>query len=769
MSFRKTNLKTSGQSQTSQSPLGTLGATLYTNSRTMGGIFCKVPGKQGVYRLRVGTALKQHWQMRHRGFVTSVGKFVSWVFSKRAVHPRIPRRSQTISLENNSSPSDEDGNGNHRNEVMQLPMKPKCLLKGHSAQETRLLKERPGDMWSPGSPLEHMDLKTLVNDSTLSALPFSCQKQLVGLLPKSDVQVTKDRVHLSSTALNNEFFNFAAAEWMQRLAEGEFVPETQIRKKQDKDKPTESWKEVFFEEYYGEKSDLMHKELMEDVENGGEDLDELEPPPLSPMVATIPSEDLLDFDVAVEQDGAYPRLLKVEPELPTSNSSTIRCPPTALCTTPLKRCGSRINRAAQHHRNRACFRKGWRRFGSQKSWLTPRSKSIEGKGVGHSESLSAKTKHKRDHVANCTCWSHGSTCERCLASTSKLTEVRGRVGRSTAEKANGGNNFGTSERSATIPGSARIICKRSRLGEVSSEDQDEISSPIISPACSSQNGGKERPVPKKSRPGRSKRKRRACRGCSMDVGSADEALSWWKALQGVDPYFSMWDPVGISPDFLYAAYSLFPSVPLLPEDEEARRSTLKLPEIVRSNSDMTESLTITTTTISDSCRDSVNERLGCFGITSSSIHDHAFGKLPWSGLLPKETQNIGRDIAMSFTGTSKNGKAEAKPGLVGFPRSLFEAFPLFSDHRHNECDGEGASRKPVCSEEFLTNGLRHQRQGSCDSLGTAIWCATVTSIPVCSPTLSAVAVQVGRSPLDHLSTSQSAVNGREGKGWSHHR
>uniref|UniRef100_A0A8C4QZY6 HTH HARE-type domain-containing protein n=1 Tax=Eptatretus burgeri TaxID=7764 RepID=A0A8C4QZY6_EPTBU len=42
-------------SQTSQSPLGTLGATLYTNSRAMGGIFYKVPGKQGVYRLRVGT------------------------------------------------------------------------------------------------------------------------------------------------------------------------------------------------------------------------------------------------------------------------------------------------------------------------------------------------------------------------------------------------------------------------------------------------------------------------------------------------------------------------------------------------------------------------------------------------------------------------------------------------------------------------------------------------------------------------------------------
>lgn len=97
---------------------------------------------------------------------------------------------------------------------------------------------------------------------------------------------------VSSSALNNEFFTSAAQSWKERLAEGqcncfqliligiqfkamswnivecnlffimqlfsftgEFTPELQLRMRQEieKEKKVEHWKEVFFENYYGEK------------------------------------------------------------------------------------------------------------------------------------------------------------------------------------------------------------------------------------------------------------------------------------------------------------------------------------------------------------------------------------------------------------------------------------------------------------------------------------------------------------------------------------
>ncbi|KAF2986958.1 hypothetical protein EK904_000471, partial [Melospiza melodia maxima] len=59
---------------------------------------------------------------------------------------------------------------------------------------------------------------------------------------------------LSSSALNNEFFTSAAQGWKERLSEGEFTPEMQLRIRQEieKEKKVELWKEHFFESYYGQ-------------------------------------------------------------------------------------------------------------------------------------------------------------------------------------------------------------------------------------------------------------------------------------------------------------------------------------------------------------------------------------------------------------------------------------------------------------------------------------------------------------------------------------
>ncbi|NXH47923.1 ASX protein, partial [Dicaeum eximium] len=67
---------------------------------------------------------------------------------------------------------------------------------------------------------------------------------------------------LSSSALNNEFFTSAAQGWKERLSEGEFTPEMQLRIRQEieKEKKVELWKEHFFESYYGQSSGLSPEE-----------------------------------------------------------------------------------------------------------------------------------------------------------------------------------------------------------------------------------------------------------------------------------------------------------------------------------------------------------------------------------------------------------------------------------------------------------------------------------------------------------------------------
>ncbi|XP_018410824.1 PREDICTED: putative Polycomb group protein ASXL3 [Nanorana parkeri] len=132
------------------------------------------------------------------------------------------------------------------------------------------------DIETPGSILVNTNLRALINKHTFASLPQHFQQYLLLLLPEVDRQMGSDgALRLSNSALNNEFFAYAAQGWKQRLSEGEFTPEMQMRIRQEieKEKKTEVWKEKFFEKFYGEKSGMSKEESLQltSVQNSSED------------------------------------------------------------------------------------------------------------------------------------------------------------------------------------------------------------------------------------------------------------------------------------------------------------------------------------------------------------------------------------------------------------------------------------------------------------------------------------------------------------------
>ncbi|CAH6777060.1 Asxl1 [Phodopus roborovskii] len=145
---------------------------------------------------------------------------------------------------------------------------PAPLLRGFRKPATGQMKRNRGeevDFETPGSILVNTNLRALINSRTFHALPSHFQQQLLFLLPEVDRQVGTDGLlRLSSSALNNEFFTHAAQSWRERLADGEFTHEMQVRIRQEmeKEKKVEQWKEKFFEDYYGQKLGLTKEESL---------------------------------------------------------------------------------------------------------------------------------------------------------------------------------------------------------------------------------------------------------------------------------------------------------------------------------------------------------------------------------------------------------------------------------------------------------------------------------------------------------------------------
>lgn len=146
---------------------------------------------------------------------------------------------------------------------------PAPLLRGFRKPATGQMKRNRGeeiDFETPGSILVNTNLRALINSRTFHALPSHFQQQLLFLLPEVDRQVGTDGLlRLSGSALNNEFFTHAAQSWRERLADGEFTHEMQVRIRQEmeKEKKVEQWKEKFFEDYYGQKLGLTKEESLQ--------------------------------------------------------------------------------------------------------------------------------------------------------------------------------------------------------------------------------------------------------------------------------------------------------------------------------------------------------------------------------------------------------------------------------------------------------------------------------------------------------------------------
>ncbi|XP_040918098.1 putative Polycomb group protein ASXL1 [Toxotes jaculatrix] len=189
--------------------------------------------------------------------------------------------------------------GRQRKKAVMMPRVVLTPLKvnGEHVPSGPMKRSRGGvdvDFETPGSILVNTNIRALINVRTFSAFPTHSQQQLLQLLPEVDRQIGPDGMaRLSSSALNNEFFTHASQSWKERLAEGEFTHEMQVRFRQEmeKEKKVEAWKEKFFEEYHGQKSGLTREESLK----------------LTMNEASEVGASMLDSDVAVVATGAPKR------------------------------------------------------------------------------------------------------------------------------------------------------------------------------------------------------------------------------------------------------------------------------------------------------------------------------------------------------------------------------------------------------------------------------------------------------------------------------
>ncbi|XP_032875568.1 putative Polycomb group protein ASXL3 isoform X1 [Amblyraja radiata] len=177
-------------------------------------------------------------------------------------------------------------------------------LKRSSSGQLKRTRGEQIDVETPGSILVNTNLRALINKHTFASLPHHFQQQLLILLPEVDRQIGCDGVsRLSASALNNEFFAYAAQGWKERLAEGEFTPEMQLRIRQEieKEKKVEQWKEKFFEQYYGEKLGITQEEGMklESVKHSSENQDNssFSPQSISPEPCQSTSDSKFDSKI----------------------------------------------------------------------------------------------------------------------------------------------------------------------------------------------------------------------------------------------------------------------------------------------------------------------------------------------------------------------------------------------------------------------------------------------------------------------------------------
>uniref|UniRef100_A0A182SWJ1 ASXH domain-containing protein n=1 Tax=Anopheles maculatus TaxID=74869 RepID=A0A182SWJ1_9DIPT len=144
-------------------------------------------------------------------------------------------------------------------------IKPRRRTNKKLSTAAQLEQTREGcvDLETPDSILIHTNLRALLNRETFQLLPPLYQYKLVQLLPPVDrpplpeaSQCERNGIRLNPSGLNNEFFARACHEWRDRLAEGEFTPEAQlkIRSEAEREKSKlDPWKLKHFEPMWGDR------------------------------------------------------------------------------------------------------------------------------------------------------------------------------------------------------------------------------------------------------------------------------------------------------------------------------------------------------------------------------------------------------------------------------------------------------------------------------------------------------------------------------------
>ncbi|KAK3090145.1 hypothetical protein FSP39_009486, partial [Pinctada imbricata] len=145
--------------------------------------------------------------------------------------------------------------------ISMKPRKSRNRKLSHAAQIAQT-KEGCIDLETPDSILVNTNLRALIGRHTFNMLPTHYQYKLLHLLPECDRIIDSDsRFRLSTTAFNNEFFAKSCEEWRERLSEGEFTPENQLKMKQDEEKEQnkiDPWKAKHFEHVWGRKRSVNY-------------------------------------------------------------------------------------------------------------------------------------------------------------------------------------------------------------------------------------------------------------------------------------------------------------------------------------------------------------------------------------------------------------------------------------------------------------------------------------------------------------------------------
>ncbi|XP_066868492.1 polycomb group protein ASXL1 isoform X1 [Kogia breviceps] len=262
---------------------------LHSNSRGGEGLFYKLPGRISLFTLKKDAlqwsrspAAVEGEEPEDTADVESCGSNeASTVSGENDVSLDETSSNASCSTESQSRPhsNPRDGyrassqaNKQKKKTGVMLPrvvLTPLKVNGAHVESASGQMKRNRGeeiDFETPGSILVNTNLRALINSRTFHALPSHFQQQLLFLLPEVDRQVGTDGLlRLSSSALNNEFFTHAAQSWRERLADGEFTHEMQVRIRQEmeKEKKVEQWKEKFFEDYYGQKLGLSKEESLQ--------------------------------------------------------------------------------------------------------------------------------------------------------------------------------------------------------------------------------------------------------------------------------------------------------------------------------------------------------------------------------------------------------------------------------------------------------------------------------------------------------------------------